>query len=106
MTKGEPLGIMKVGVLFVMLSCGVITSFIISMFEYLNNHSVPKNKFQIVAFRKLLTLESTIVSSMPYQDGPMKTQSEILLKMLQKKRSRTTSRAGTYPQTKSKQIVI
>ena len=97
---------MKVGVLFVMLSCGVITSFIISMFEYFNNHSVPKNKFQIAAFRKLLTLESTIVSSMPYLDGPMKTQSDIMLKMLQKQRSRTATRAGTYLQTKSKQIVI
>ena len=92
-TKGEPLGILKVATLFVMLTCGIIMSFIISVFEYFENYSVPKSKFQIATFRKLLTLESTIVSSMPYLEGPLKTQSEIMLMMLQEKHSQTASKS-------------
>ena len=95
-TRGEPLGMMKVATLFVMLTCGVLMSFIISVLEYLDNYSVPKSKFQIASFRKLLTLESTIVSSMPYLEGPLKTQSEIMLMMLQEKHSQTATISATY----------
>lgn len=84
-TRGTPLGLKKLVSVFAVPICGLILSLLISVIE---NCFRPRKKeiFQIMSFRQLLKLESTIVSSMPYMDGSLKMYFESGLEELQRRR--------------------
>ena len=70
--QGNPLGLFKIGTLFLMLGFGISLSLIFSISEKFHYFYKPKKHTYSVVLRSLLKLEKQMIDSLPYLEDSFK----------------------------------
>ena len=83
--QGNPLGLFKIGTLFLILGFGISLSLIFSISEKFHYFYKPKNHTNSVVLRSLLKLEKQIMDSLPYLEDSFKEDMELFRKKMKEK---------------------
>ena len=82
--QGNPLGLFKIGTLFLILGFGISISLIFSISEKFHYFYKPKKQTNVV-LRNLLKLEKQIIDSLPYLEDSFKGDIELFRKKIKEK---------------------
>ena len=83
--QGNPLGLLKIGTLFLMLGFGISLSLIFSISEKFHYFYKPKRHTNSVVLCSLLKLEKQIIESLPYLDDSFKGDIELFREKIKEK---------------------
>ena len=83
--QGNPLGLFKIGTLFLILGFGITLSLIFSISEKFHYFYKPEKQTNSVVLRSLLKLEKQIMDSLPYLEDSFKGDIELFRKKIKEK---------------------